>query len=86
MGKMVCLCFGCGGVSGVGGEAHVPLLSNCKGTGEEPSSLHKITHTKHTHVNGYKTQHSTLMALHTLNNRWIINCQVTACCFTKSDF
>ena len=46
-------------------QAHIPPLSNCKDTGEEPSSLHN---SKHTMQHGYKTQHSTVTALHTLNN------------------
>ena len=50
-------------------QAHIPPLSNCKDTGEEPSSLHNSKHTKHAHANtGTKTQHSTVTALHTLNN------------------
>ena len=31
-------------------HAHIPPLSNCKDTGEEPSSLHNSKHTKHTHA------------------------------------
>ena len=31
-------------------QAHIPPLSNCKDTGEEPSSLHNSKHTKHTHA------------------------------------
>ena len=49
-------------------QAHIPPLSNCKDTGEEPSSLHNSKHTKHTHATRVKTQHSTVTALHTLNN------------------
>ena len=51
-------------------QAHIPPLSNCKDTGEEPSSLHNSKHSKHTHAtrDGYITQHSTVTALHTLNN------------------
>ena len=45
-------------------HAHIPPLNNCKYTGEEPSSLHNSKHTQH----GYKTQHSTVTALHTVNN------------------
>ena len=42
---------------------------NCKDIGEEPSSLHNSKHTKHYPMqHGYKTQHSTVTALHTLNN------------------
>ena len=49
-------------------QAHIPPLSNCKDTGEEPSSLHNSKHTKHQPMqHGYKTQHSTVTALHTLN-------------------
>ena len=49
-------------------QVHIPLISNFKDTGEEPSSLHNSklpnTHMQH----GYKIQHSTVTALHTLNN------------------
>ena len=38
--------------------AHVPPLSNCKDTGEEPSSLHNHKHTKHTHAS--RVQNTTL--------------------------
>ena len=38
--------------------------NNSQGPDKEPSSLHNSTHTKHR----YKTQHSTVMALHTVNN------------------
>ena len=31
-------------------QAHIPPLSNCKDTGEEPSSLHNSKHTKQTHA------------------------------------
>ena len=31
-------------------QAHIPPLSNCKDTGEEPSSLHNSKHTKHAHA------------------------------------
>ena len=31
-------------------QAHIPPLSNCKYTGEEPSSIHNSKHTKHTHA------------------------------------
>ena len=37
-------------------------------TGEEPYSLHNCKHTEYTHTTGYKTQHSTMTALHTVNN------------------
>ena len=52
-------------------EAHIPPLSNCKDTvtGEEPSSVHNIKHTKHTHAT--RVQNTTLYtvtALHTPNN------------------
>ena len=45
-------------------------LSNCKNTGEEPSSLHNSKHTKHTRATRVQntTQYSTMTALHTLNN------------------
>ena len=31
-------------------QAHIPPLSNCKDTGEEPFSLHDSKLTKHTHA------------------------------------
>ena len=31
-------------------QAHIPPLSKCKDTGEGPSSLHNIKHTKLTHA------------------------------------
>ena len=46
----------------------IPPLSNCKDTGEELSSLHNHKHTKHTHATRVQTQHSTVTALHTVNN------------------
>ena len=46
----------------------ISLLSVIADTGEEPSSLHNRKHTKHTHEHGYKTQHYTVTALHTVNN------------------
>ena len=49
-------------------QDHIPPLRNCKDTEEEPSSLHNSKHTKHTHAHGYKIQHSTVTALHTLSN------------------
>ena len=49
-------------------QAHIPPLSNCKDTGEEPSSLHNSKHTKHAHATRVQTQHSTVTALHILNN------------------
>ena len=49
-------------------QAHIPPLINCKDTGEEPSSLHNRKHTNTPMQRGYKTQHSTVTALHTLNN------------------
>ena len=39
-------------------QAHIPPLSNCKDTGEEPSSLHNHKHTKHTHAT--RVQNTTL--------------------------
>ena len=39
-------------------QAHIPPLSNCKDTGEEPSSLHNSKHTKHTHAT--RVQNTTL--------------------------
>ena len=39
-------------------QAHFPPLSNCKDTGEEPSSLHNSKHTKHTHAT--RAQNTTL--------------------------
>ena len=39
-------------------QAQIPPLSNCKDTGEEPSSLHNSKHTKHTHAT--RIQASTL--------------------------
>ena len=52
------------------GNAYMPIshLSVIADTGEEPSSLHNSKHTKHTHAHRYKTQHSTVTAIHTLNN------------------
>ena len=47
-------------------QAHIPPLCNCKDTGEELSSLHNMPNTPMQH--GYKTEHSTVMSLHTLNN------------------
>ena len=49
-------------------QTHIHPLSNCKDTGEEPSSLHNSKHTKHTHATRLQTQHSTVAVLHTLNN------------------
>ena len=49
-------------------QAHIPPLSNCQDTGEEPSSLHNSKHTNTPTQHGYKTQHSTVAALHTVNN------------------
>ena len=49
-------------------QAHIPPLSNCKNTGEEPFP-YITAHIPNTPMqHGYKTQHSTLTALHTLNN------------------
>ena len=39
-------------------QAHIPPLSNCKDTGEEPSSLHNSKHAKHTHA--ARVQNTTL--------------------------
>ena len=39
-------------------QAHIPPLSNCKDTGEEPSSLHNSKHTKHTYAT--RVQNTTL--------------------------
>ena len=39
-------------------QAHIPPLSNCKGTGEEPYSLHNNKHNKHT--NATRVQNTTL--------------------------
>ena len=39
-------------------QAHIPPLSNCKDTGEEPSSLHNSKHTTHTHET--RVQNTTL--------------------------
>ena len=39
-------------------HAHIPPLNNCKDTGEEPTSLHNIKHTKHTHAT--RVQNTTL--------------------------
>ena len=39
-------------------KAHIPPLSNCKDTGEEPSSLHNRKHIKHTHAT--RVQNTTL--------------------------
>ena len=39
-------------------QTDIPPLSNCKDTGEEPSSLHNIKHTKHTHAT--RVQNTTL--------------------------
>ena len=39
-------------------QGHIPPLSNCKYTGEEPSSLHNSKHTKHTHAT--RVQNTTL--------------------------
>ena len=49
-------------------QAHIPPLSNCKDTGEEPSSLHNSKHTKHAHAT--RVQNTTLYSdgIHTLNN------------------
>ena len=49
-------------------QAHIPPLRNCKNTGEMPSSLHNSKHTKYTYATRIQTQHSTVTALHTLNN------------------
>ena len=52
-------------------QAHIPPLSNCKDTGEEPSPLHNSKHTKHTHTTRAQNitrLHSTVTALHTLSN------------------
>ena len=38
-------------------QAHIPPLSNCKDSREEPSSLHNSKHTKHTHATRVQTQH-----------------------------
>ena len=46
----------------------ISLLSNCKDTGKEHYFLHNSKHTKHTHATRVQTQHSTVTALHTLNN------------------
>ena len=43
----------------------MPPLSNCKDTGEEPSSLHN---SKHNHATRVQNTTSTLTALHTVNN------------------
>ena len=49
-------------------QAHIPPLSNCKATGEEPlpyiTANIPITPTQ----NSYKTQNYTVTALHTVNN------------------
>ena len=45
----------------------ISLLSAIADTGEEPSSLHNSKHTK-THPCNTGTKHSTVTALHTLNN------------------
>ena len=66
------------------GNIELPPLARVMGVGRqqhntpvEPSSLHNSKHTKHTHAtrvqntpmqHGYKTHHSTVTALHTLNN------------------
>ena len=47
-------------------QDHIPPFSNCRDTGEEPSSLHGRWHTKNTHAT--RVQHSTVTALHTVNN------------------
>ena len=39
-------------------QAHIPPLSNCKDTGEDPSSLHNSKHTKHIHTT--RVQNTTL--------------------------
>ena len=39
-------------------QAHIPPLSNCKGTGEELASLHNSNHTKYTHAT--RVQNTTL--------------------------
>ena len=49
-------------------QVHIPHLSNCKDTGEEPSSLHNSKHTKQHMQHWYKTLHSIVTELHTLNN------------------
>ena len=49
-------------------QAHILPLSNCKDTGDDPSSLHNSKHTKHTRAARVQTQHSTVTALHILNN------------------
>ena len=36
-------------------ETHIPPLSNCKDTGEEPSSLHNSKHTHATRVLKHNT-------------------------------
>ena len=52
----------------------ISFFSVIADTGEEPSSLHNSKHIKHMHAinpdtkHGYKTQHSTVTALQTLNN------------------
>ena len=50
-------------------QAHIPPLSNCKDTGEEPSSLHNSKHTKHAHAVQNTTFYSDgTTHTHTLNN------------------
>ena len=39
-------------------QAHIPLLSNCKDTGEKHSYLHNSKYTKHTHAT--RVQNTTL--------------------------
>ena len=39
-------------------QAHIPPFSNCKDTGEEPSSLHNSKHNKHTRAT--RVQNTTL--------------------------
>ena len=48
-------------------QVHIPPLSNCKDTGDEPSyiCLHNRKHTKHTHA----TQHSTDGTTHSKQHR-----------------
>ena len=49
-------------------HASIPPLSNCKDTGEEPSSLDNSKHTKHTRTSRVQTQHSTVTTLNILND------------------
>ena len=49
-------------------QANILLLSNCKDTGEEPSSIHNRKHTKHTHAT--RVQNTTLYSDGTTHTKY----------------